>query len=254
MVDPERTIELLDRLEPLGYDNAVHKMLHHKPDDTIKTHRRYCRRGVKTFQPDSNNHRFQRRLALVLGAYEGGSFEPGHRDVLFRLAETARRLIPPHDEDPGATGKRPDSTDQSQAQLRNDAPDRRPGADPGEAGLYLVRPLNAEPVPAVRERSIRVTRECCKVGRADRLGDRARQYERTSGRGNVEFRALAQVTDLEAAERRVLERLEPYRIRAGETGARNEWLSGITPSQVEAHVFACLDEAGIDYVDLRSAQ
>lgn len=90
MIDPRRFLELLDRLEELGYDDQIHRVLHHHPRDTVARHRAYCRERATGFHSDGNNARFQPRLGLVLGAYEGGGFAAGDRDALFSLAHTAR--------------------------------------------------------------------------------------------------------------------------------------------------------------------
>lgn len=120
------------------------------------------------------------------------------------------------------------------------------------AGLYLVTLRNEVPIsvnandPRIAARCIHVTREHCKVGKAKRLDVRRRNYDAVFGAHDVEFRVLARLDDIVAAERAILKRLDAWRMR-GRTGRRNEWLAGIAPGDVETHVFAALREHGFEW-------
>lgn len=121
-----------------------------------------------------------------------------------------------------------------------------------ESGLYLVTLHNETPIsvnandPRIAPRCIHVTREHCKVGKARRLDARKRNYDAVFGVHNVAFRVLARLPDIGPAERAILARLDPWRVR-GLTGRRNEWLAGIAPGDVEIHVFAALREHGFEW-------
>ena len=121
-----------------------------------------------------------------------------------------------------------------------------------ESGLYLVTLRNEAPIsvnandPRIAARCIHVTREHCKVGKARRLDARKRNYDAVFGAHNAEFRVLARLHDIGAAERAILARLDTWRMR-GRTGRRNEWLAGIAPVDVETAVFAALREHGFEW-------
>lgn len=120
------------------------------------------------------------------------------------------------------------------------------------SGIYLVTLRNEEPIsvnandPRIAARCIHVTRAHCKVGKARRLDVRRRNYDAVFGAHNVEFRVLARLDDIGRAERAILARLDAWRMR-GRTGRRNEWLAGIAPAEVEAHVLAVLREHGFEW-------
>lgn len=72
---PATTLELLDRLVPLGFPDSAFCVLHHfKEPTTIAAHRRYCEGLVEegaTFRLNTNRL-VQRRLELVLRMCEAG--------------------------------------------------------------------------------------------------------------------------------------------------------------------------------------
>jgi hypothetical protein len=93
-MDPQESIRLLERLTGHGFDDSVYREVHRFPDDrmqTIERHLEHCRRvaaGTGEFRyqadhPEGTNARVQRRLAIILGEYEGGGFaRPGPRALL----------------------------------------------------------------------------------------------------------------------------------------------------------------------------
>jgi hypothetical protein len=98
MPAPDRTLELLDRLQALGFPDQAFAHLHHSRArgwrGLISAHRRYCAR-VGEFQADGDNHRVERRLELVLNAYEHGGFGSRRAEVFVALADAAFAEIPP---------------------------------------------------------------------------------------------------------------------------------------------------------------
>jgi hypothetical protein len=122
-------------------------------------------------------------------------------------------------------------------------------------GVYVVTLTNTHPIsvnadrPAIADRCIKVTRENCKFGKARDLHVRRGNYIKTFGVENVRFHSLAAVDNPELVEAIVGTTLWQYRIR-GTSGRPNEWLAGISPSDVEAAVFAALDSCGLKYLRL----
>lgn len=120
------------------------------------------------------------------------------------------------------------------------------------SGLYIVTLRNREPISVNAhdkrraERSIKVTLANCKVGQTDTLERRKKNYDRTFGEENVIFQPIVALREIVVAERKILERLDPYLIR-GVTGRRNEWLQGIEPERVYEVVLDALKELGIQY-------
>jgi hypothetical protein len=97
-VNARDTLELLDRLEQLGFDDNAFALLHfHREDgksETITRHRRYCA-GCNELKADGNNARVQQRLRLVLRACELAGFSSHRPDVFELLAQAAYAEIPP---------------------------------------------------------------------------------------------------------------------------------------------------------------
>jgi hypothetical protein len=92
--DPKRTIELLNKLGRLGFNDQAFERLHHMGlGETIARHRDYCERTHR-FLLDSNNARTQERLELVLDAYRCAGFKSGKHEVFVALAKAARAEIP----------------------------------------------------------------------------------------------------------------------------------------------------------------
>jgi hypothetical protein len=90
--DPRRTLDLLDALHLLGFNEQAFALLHHR-HGTIVAHRQYCE-NVTHFVENLNNARVQRRLEIVLDAYRGGGFTSGSPDVFSRLADASVVEVP----------------------------------------------------------------------------------------------------------------------------------------------------------------
>lgn len=125
------------------------------------------------------------------------------------------------------------------------------------AGLYIVSLTNDAPIsvnandPRIASKCVTVTRLNCKFGRTVHLTRRSHSYARIFGPSNVTFVPIAEVEELHRAERAVLQQLDRFRLR-GPTRRKNEWLSGITPAEVEDIVFSTLDREGIAYRRMRT--
>jgi hypothetical protein len=98
MASPKRTIELLDQLGKLGFNDQAFASLHHfrvkGRKTTIRAHRTYCE-GIVSFQGDGENELVQQRLKLVLNAYSAGAFNSGRPEVFSALADAAFYELPP---------------------------------------------------------------------------------------------------------------------------------------------------------------
>ena len=121
-----------------------------------------------------------------------------------------------------------------------------------DAGLYIVTPNNEQPIsvnandPRIAHKCIQVSRLNCKFGKAKSLGRRRESYGKVFGTENVNFRAIALTADIGAAERLVLKALGDWRVR-GRTGRKNEWLAGISDTEVERIAITLLEAAGIAF-------
>ena len=98
MTSPQRTLDLLDELEALGFDDSAFAKLHHfrlmGVSDTIQKHRDYCKTQNNLRSNDSNEE-VQRRLQMVLKAYKAGGFSSCRPEVFMALAEAAFVELPP---------------------------------------------------------------------------------------------------------------------------------------------------------------
>ena len=96
MIDPKVTVELLDNLEDLGFNNDAFAALYHFKEkgraDTIAEHRAYCIEN-ESFPDESLDARVQQRLSLVLNAYKLGGFKSRKPEVFRCLAEAAHSEI-----------------------------------------------------------------------------------------------------------------------------------------------------------------
>ena len=107
------------------------------------------------------------------------------------------------------------------------------------AGVYVVTLVNEHLIsvnadrPAIAERCIKVNRDNCKFGKALNLQTRRGNYFKTFGMEHVRFHPIAAVERPDVIESLVASYLLPYRMR-GLTGRPNEWLSGISPFEVES--------------------
>jgi hypothetical protein len=95
-MNPQDTLNLLDELQTLGFDDSAFALLHHFRErgepHTIAAHRGYCERTGE-FRADFNNERTQRRLEFVLREYRsaGATASPA---LFSELAERAWAAIP----------------------------------------------------------------------------------------------------------------------------------------------------------------
>jgi methylglyoxal synthase len=97
MTSTRRSLELLDELEQLGFDDAAFGLLHHfratrDHMDTMARHRQYCREH-ESFRAGDTNEKVQKRLELVVNAYRAGPFNRGG-PVFALLAEAAVCEVP----------------------------------------------------------------------------------------------------------------------------------------------------------------
>ncbi len=119
-----------------------------------------------------------------------------------------------------------------------------------DTGLYIVTLNNEEPIPVnandprLVNKCIRASRLNCKFGKAKSLALRRRNYCKVFGSENVNFRPIAFTSEIAIAEKLVLNALTPWRVR-GKTGRKNEWLIGISDSEVERVALDVLVAAGI---------
>jgi hypothetical protein len=92
---PEKTIEILDELEGLRFDDNAFWRLHHFRERgrhaTIKSHRSHCAK-VKSFRGCGNNSLVQQRLDAVLRCYK--AWRGAGRPNFATLAENAYRKHP----------------------------------------------------------------------------------------------------------------------------------------------------------------
>lgn len=121
-----------------------------------------------------------------------------------------------------------------------------------KSGLYIVTLNNNEPIsvnandPRIASKCITVTRENCKFGKARNLAIRSRNYEKVFGAHNVNFHPIVLLEDITMAERAVLDNLSKWRIR-GKSGRMNEWLSGISPKDLEQLIINTITDLGISF-------
>jgi hypothetical protein len=120
------------------------------------------------------------------------------------------------------------------------------------SGLYLVTLMNEELI-SVNAHDARIAHLCigvnrlnCKLGKARNLGTRARNYAKTFGSHNVDFRPIALMDDVETAEHVILRALAAWRLRS-HRGRHTEWLRGIAPREAERIALHALVEAGIEF-------
>ena len=123
---------------------------------------------------------------------------------------------------------------------------------PRGAGIYLVTLSNELPIsvnadrPSRAQFCISVTKENCKYGIATSLHRRRNEYYKTFGHDNVLFRPIALLENSAIVETLVGQRLSGFRM-LGRTGRKNEWLAGITASEVELAILDSLHESGVDF-------
>ena len=66
MINPEKTVELLNELEAAGLSNEQFRIVHFKPGETIDKHRDYCAgSATNTFNVGSRNTIVCQRLCFM---------------------------------------------------------------------------------------------------------------------------------------------------------------------------------------------
>jgi hypothetical protein len=89
--NPTETVELIERLRKMKFDNDAFRLLHHL-HGSMNGFEMYAR-SVASFQQDGNNHRVHKRLELVLDSCANGTPPPGK--TFAALAAEAMCRIPP---------------------------------------------------------------------------------------------------------------------------------------------------------------
>jgi len=124
-----------------------------------------------------------------------------------------------------------------------------------KSGLYIVTLLNQNPISVnahdkrIAHKTITVTRDNCKFGKAEDLDRRKKNYDRTFGAENVKFHVVATLTEIKLAELEILKKLDEYRIK-GKTGRKNEWLERISPTEVLIIIVETLEYLKVEYVTI----
>jgi len=105
------------------------------------------------------------------------------------------------------------------------------------SGLYIVTLKNSEPIsvnandPRRANSSIKVNEMNCKFGKAKCLYRRMKNYQKVFGEQNVNFEPIIFMTEIDEAEKLILNELSTFRVR-GKTGKPNEWLVGIQKQMI----------------------
>lgn len=129
------------------------------------------------------------------------------------------------------------------------------GHIPALPGLYIVTVDSDEPISVnasdlrIADRCITINHENRKFGRAKDLRARFRSYQKTFHPHQVNFKVVALLDAINAAELACARRLSTWRLR-GRTGRPNEWLAGISAEQVEALVLETLTAEGFSFTTL----
>ncbi len=119
-------------------------------------------------------------------------------------------------------------------------------------GLYIVTLTNEVPIsvnahdPRLAEKAIKVNKSNLKFGKAKDFDLRKKNYFKTFGEANVNFRPFIAMDEIDLAEKLILKNLDPYRVR-GNTGKKNEWLTGITVSQLEKVILDTLQKENLKF-------
>jgi hypothetical protein len=90
--EPLKTIELLEQLIDLGFNDEYFDIVHHFEGETIEQHQKYCSKHSGRFQSGGTNEQVQRRLKIVLDSFVGGRFE--NTEVFRFLAHASVKEIP----------------------------------------------------------------------------------------------------------------------------------------------------------------
>ena len=74
MTNPIITVELLEHLVKLGFNDEYFDIVHHFNGETIDSHKNYCVKHSGLFMTGGTNEQVQQRLRIVLNSYVFGSF------------------------------------------------------------------------------------------------------------------------------------------------------------------------------------
>ena len=121
-----------------------------------------------------------------------------------------------------------------------------------QSGLYLVTLNNRESIsvnaqdPLIADKAIKVTRANCKFGKAKNLEARMKNYFKTFGEENVNFKPIVRLQEIDVVEKAILDQLRDHRIR-GRTGRMNEWLENISPEIVLDTAMEIIQASGVEF-------
>jgi hypothetical protein len=101
MASIQHSLDLLNELESLGFNDEAFWRLHHfrtrGDKDTVQLHRDYLTKQLAagaTLRDNDSNEEVQRRMQLVLDWYKRGAFNSDPAGVFAGLAEVAFELVP----------------------------------------------------------------------------------------------------------------------------------------------------------------
>ena len=106
------------------------------------------------------------------------------------------------------------------------------------SGIYIVALKNEAPISSYSGDQRRqhlgtpVMRGDLKFGKSTNLTRRQRNYERTFGAENIEFKIVIETKSIDTLEASIKQRVANYRI-VGINGRRLEWLRGLNFSALE---------------------
>lgn len=124
-----------------------------------------------------------------------------------------------------------------------------------DRGFYIVTLNNFEPIHVNAQdkrdqgRSITVTKENCKFGKAKDFEVRKKNYFKTFSEENVNFTPIVALEDIDQLEKDILSLLDEFRMR-GRTGRKNEWLEGITFQEVYKIAIDYLKDKEVEFIKL----
>lgn len=90
----ERAIELLDKLEPLGFTDPAFDALHHRNQDSIAKFRGYLPRVGNDFVPNGTNCDVVHRLGLVYSMFIASGLTKGTEEIFVALAKVSVLMVP----------------------------------------------------------------------------------------------------------------------------------------------------------------
>ena len=120
------------------------------------------------------------------------------------------------------------------------------------SGIYIVSLNNAEPISIQQGDSrydnkdvFKANNKNIKIGKASDFMKRAKNYDKTFGKDNVNFEPLIITDDFENAEQKILDAVKEYRETNPYSGRKLEWLSGISMLKAKELLFDTLDHTNI---------